>query len=359
MNNLKENLSGLYWFCKKDNYNFSLSKEKLDKISNDFPEWLDDQIIDDFNFFFGKSNDIDGTIENFKKGDCLKSALLIKIIIKNNKFSYQNFLPAKFHPRFIRLRNYFNNVLKYVKFPDVEFLYSIHDSFENQKWLDLLKCPLFCISKLKGNNKIILFPHVEWTQKNEYLIKDICKAALHFVWNNKIGKAFWRGSITGHADLNLNERYKILKMASQYPDFFNVRLNSLELNKKNKKQLIKFLNKETWPPVEQLKYKYLLAIDGNAFPGSFFWQLFSNSLVFKNKSNYLEWYYSALNNNEHYVEFVNENDLLQKIQFFNHNDLMAKEISKNANSFAHAFLTDEMILFYILKLLEKYSSFFK
>ncbi len=354
MKKIIKNLSGIYLAFKNDNYRFVLSKEKInDKLQN-FPSWMKDQIDEDFSYFSNKRNDIKVTIDNFKKNGFLKEAQLVRIKILNNKFEYQNFLPVKFHPRFIRLQNFFKTASKAIKFPDVEFLYSIHDSFDNDKWLECLRSPIFCISKLKDNKNVILFPHIEWMQKNEFLLNSICKAALHFDWNNKINKAFWRGAITGFEDLKKNERFKIVKFATQYPDFFDVGFSNINLIKKDKKTTKNYLKKDKYQPCDQLEYKYLLSIDGNAFAGSFFWQLFSNSVILKNQSNYLEWYYSKLNNNEHYVEFSSEKELLQKIIFLNKNENFAKSIIKNANDFANVYLTNENIIVYIYKLLEKY-----
>lgn len=192
--------------------------------------------------------------------------------------------------------------------------------------------------------------------KNDHLINSICKTALHYPWDKKINKIFWRGSITGFEDLEKNERFKIVKLGSQYPDIFDVGLTNIKLNEKFFNFLKSFYYKNNIHPANQLAYKYLLAIDGNAFPGAFFWQLFSNSLIFKNKSDYLEWYYINLKNNEHYVEYCDEKDLLEKINFLRHDDRFAKSIIKNANEFSKSFLSNESILSYIFKLFEKYAS---
>lgn len=353
MKNLYENFKGIYLTLKRENSHFVISKDKLkEKISN-FPNWMESQIEVEFSYFNNKKIDLDQTILNFKKYGFLKKAQLLKIKILDNKFFYQNFLPIKNHPRFVSLKNFFRTASKFIKFPNSEFLYSIHDSFDDERWLECLKAPIFCISKLKGNNQVVLFPHVEWMEKNDTLLKSICQAALQFKWEDKINKAFWRGSITGFEDLSKNERFKIVKFSQLHPEKIEANFSDLSLLKNP--QLKDFIIKNNISPSHQLQYKYLLAIDGNAFPGSFFWQLFSNSLILKNKSNYLEWYYPPLRNNEQYIEYINESDLLDKINHLNQSDEMCKKIISSANAFANEYLSNESILSCIYKVLVRYS----
>ncbi|KKL85261.1 hypothetical protein LCGC14_1956520, partial [marine sediment metagenome] len=134
-------------------------------------------------------------------------------------------------------------------------------------------------------------------------------------------------------------------------------LDTTTLNfEENKKYLIEnFELKEKSSPIDQIKYKYLLSIDGNAFSGSFFWQLFSNSVILKNSSDYLEWYYSGVKSDKHYLEFDSDKDLIAKIHWLKDNDKKAKKISENANKFSNENLTNEATLAYIFKLLEKYT----
>jgi hypothetical protein len=357
LKNLIKNISGLYLVLKKDNYHFHLSKTRLlNKIKN-FPSWMNMQIENEFKNLKNKKSNIEKTIDNLKKCNLLKSAELVRFQITNNKIKYQNFLSAKYHPRFIRFHFFLKKCMKFITFPDVDFLYSIHDSLEDLKILECLESFVFCISKLKKNDKIVLFPHVEWMQKNETLLDIICKAALQLEWDEKINKAFWRGTTTGSLDLNENERFKIVKMAKQYPDYFDAYFSNISLTYQNKIKLLKkyFLKKKYLPHL-QVKYKYLLAIDGNAFAGSFFWQLFSNSLIIKNKSQFLEWYYVGLKSNEHYIEYENEKDLIEKIIMLKENDSLAKKTSKQASEFAREFLSNENIVAYIFKLFQKIDS---
>jgi len=361
MQKLKQNLKGFYLAIKKDNFNFQISKKNLNEKINDFSPWMEKQINSEFKNFQNKKNEIDQTIKNLKDQNLLKEAELIKVKIKNNKIKYQNFLYYKLHPRFVRFHNFLQKSKKLLKFPDVEFLYSIADSLDNPKLIECLQAPVFCISKKRNNNQVILFPHIEWMEKNDFLLDRLCKAAIHFNWEQKESQAFWRGTTTGFLDLDKNERFKIVKLASHYPHLIDASFSNIsQISEDSKNYLVEnFELKEKISPIDQIKYKYLLSIDGNAFSGSFFWQLFSNSVILKNNSDYLEWYYSGLISDKHYLEFDSDKDLISKIHWLKDNDKKAKKISENANAFANENLTNENILAYIFRLLERFSEIIK
>ncbi len=360
MQKLKQNLKGFYLALKKDNSNFQISKKILNEKLKNFSPWMERQINSEFRNIQNDENAIDQTIENLKNQNLLKKAQLIKVKIKNNKIKYQNFLHIKFHPRFVRFNNFLQKAKKFVKFPDVEFLYSFADSLDYSKILKCLKTSVFCISKKQNNYKIILFPHIEWMEKNDLLLDNLSKAAVHLRWEEKKSLAFWRGTTTGYLDLEKNERFKIVKLASHYPHLIDASFSNIsQITEKNKNYLLEnFELKDEASPIEQIRYKYLLAIDGNAFSGSFFWQLFSNSVVLKNKSDYLEWYYSGIASDKHYLEFDSEKDLIAKINWLKDNDKKAKKISENAKQFAIENLTNEAILAYIFRLLMKQSQIY-
>jgi len=354
-----KNLQGLVLALKKDNYKFLIDKTKLNEKLNNFPLWMENNIDQEIKYFENKKNNIDQTILNLKKQNLLQSSELIRVQIKNNKVKYQNFLTIKFHPRFIRFHNFLKRCLKVIKLPNIDFLYSIHDSFDDEKWLDLLKAPIFCISKLKGNSNVVLFPHVEWMQKNDELLKNLCKAALHQPWDKKTNQAFWRGTTTGFDDLEKNERFKVVKLTKKHPDIVDAYFSHISSQMEKTKDILSqdYLINERFYPFNQIKYKYLLAIDGHAFAGSFFWQLFSSSLILKNKSNFLEWYYAGLKTNRHFIEYENPHELVDTINFLHLNDSLAKSIAKNALDFANDNLSNEMIIGYIKKLLESFVSY--
>jgi hypothetical protein len=360
------NLKGIYNKIKKDNFFYKFDKKLFEEKKNSFPKFFLEEIEREFNYWqknkFSKK-DIDITVKNLVEKFPDKRCNFVRIKIIDNKLFIQNYLKAKFHPRIVRFENFFKKALQNIKFEDVDFLYSILDSFDEPSWLECLKAPIFCISKKKGNDKAILFPHIEWMQKNDCLIEQIKKKSKEIDFDNKVNQAFWVGSSTGNfSDINKNERYKIVKVSKKYPDLIDANFSSF--SEWGKKDRMNFLNenklKENVSPIDQIKYKYLFSIDGNAFAGSFFWQLFSNCLILKNKSFYLEWYYPFLKKNEHFFEYEKEEDVLSFIKDMNKaNEKNAALMIKNSNYFANNFLCNENVLIYIFNKLKKYLAFQK
>ena len=108
---------------------------------------------------------------------------------------------------------------------------------------------------------------------------------------------------------------------------------------------------------EYIKYKYQILIDGNTTAWErAYWQLFSNSVIFKQNSNKIQWYYEGLKPWIHYIPIENDiSDLPEKIKWALNNDEKVYEISQNAQKFAHENLNYEDILYYIYLLLTEYA----
>ncbi len=360
MNKIILNLKGLYNIAKKSNSNFELDGDILkQKI---IPKWMEKQIEKDLQPFVREKIDsekMQQTIQNLKKIKKNKPQIIHIKIYKNN-ISLKKIMPVKFHPRFIRFINFLNSCLKVINFPDVEFLYSIDDLYEDANWLKNIHVPIFVISKTKENKQVVLFPHIEWFSQNSLLLHKITQNNKRYEWENKKSQAYWTGSSSGNQKtMEDNLRYKVIKQAKDYRNILKADFSSLcQWDIKMKKRFLqKFSLIQGLLPFEQIQYKYLLALDGNAFPGSFFWQLFSNSVILKNRSDYLEWYYSALEPNKHFMEFsCEDNDLIKKINFLRNNDKKAREMAHHSIDFAQNNLSNDMIVVYIYKLLEAYAN---
>ncbi|MBI5345829.1 MAG: hypothetical protein HZB76_01615 [Chlamydiae bacterium] len=360
--NLRQNLSGLYNLIKKSNFEFSISKKIVEeKIKGPMPSWMEKQIQNEFAFFKNKKinkNLVDETLQAFNQVCKDKKNGLCKIKIKNNKVFCANIFQVGFHSRLVRFVNFLRKTSEVIKFPDIEFLFSLSDDFENEKWLEILKVPIFVISKKANNQKVVMIPHVEWTSKNEGLIKGLQKEGLEkFPWDKKIEKGFWRGSTSGLFDFETNPRFKVTQLCQKESQFLDAYFcNLCQCTDREKESFYNnFQVKENVDPISQLQYKYLLALDGNVFPGSFFWQLFSSSVILKNESYWLEWYYAGLKADHHFIEFKRGAlDLVEKIKWLQKNDTEAKKNVKNANEFSASFLTNESIASYIYRLFEGY-----
>ncbi len=86
---------------------------------------------------------------------------------------------------------------------------------------------------------------------------------------------------------------------------------------------------------EQIKYKYILDIDGFASTwDAAVWKLYSGSVLLKTKSVWKQWYYDDLHEWVHYVPVENDfSDLDEKIEWCMNNNDKCKEIVANAKKF--------------------------
>ena len=111
-------------------------------------------------------------------------------------------------------------------------------------------------------------------------------------------------------------------------------------------------------PEEHLQYKYLVCLDGNTctYPG-LQWRLQSNSLVFKPKSNEMQWYYEGLVPNYHYLALDRDcANLISKLQWARQNDHLAHQIARQSTKFANEHLSQPAIYHYLTLLLREYET---
>jgi len=99
-------------------------------------------------------------------------------------------------------------------------------------------------------------------------------------------------------------------------------------------QNINYKNEQT-SIEDQIKYKYILDIDGfsNTWDATI-WKLYSGSVLLKVNSIWEQWFYNDFIEWIHYVPVENDfSDLNKQIQWCINNDDKCKQITKNARDF--------------------------
>ncbi|MBU4348065.1 hypothetical protein KJ671_00980, partial [Patescibacteria group bacterium] len=196
------NLKGFYHKIKNTNFNFKFSPDRLkNSIKSSLPQWMENQIESELSFFSKTGVNIDAI--EYTISECIKlknKPQIVRIIIKNNKILIKNYMPNKYHPRFIRLINFLRACLNCFKCPNVDLLYAIDDSYDEKCWLEKTLAPMFVISKKNGNNKAVLFPHIEWISQNDQLLETIEQYNNKYPWEKKKLKAYWVGGSSGAQD---------------------------------------------------------------------------------------------------------------------------------------------------------------
>lgn len=107
---------------------------------------------------------------------------------------------------------------------------------------------------------------------------------------------------------------------------------------------------------EQLKYKFILSIEGNDVATNLKWIMASNSLCFMVKPKFETWFMEGLLvPGYHYVELKNDySDLEEKVNYYIHNPDEAEVIIKNANEHFSQFMDAKKEKIVSLLVMKKY-----
>lgn len=287
----------------------------------------------------------------------------------------------------LELIYFFKRILKKYKVNDVDFIIYGRDEIDpkivNNK--ELYKIPSFMLSKNMDaeyeKDKFLLPDTFLMRQYWSYLTKRILKANEKFSWQSKKNKIFWRGATTGwdrtkpyiHKNYNIKNmenipRLNLVFFSKLYPDLIDAKFvfyNQITPNKDGsalKKLLDIILNKKYkfsyfTNEEEHLIYKYLISLDGNTCAWSRVpWIMLSNSVLIKQETDNIEWFYPALKPYVHYVPVDKRLlKLFSTLDWMKDNDDKLVEISKNAQQFVQNNLMPEDIEKQAVIILNEYS----
>lgn len=268
--------------------------------------------------------------------------------------------------------------------PNLYYLFDTEDAraFDYKSFYGTsLPLPVFQYHRRKGLSSLVVPLHnfhncPSW---NIPFIRDSAK------FDEKIPKIFWRGALSGtiifqdklvfiipivnDRSLDVDEKKRILRSAarfllceySQDCDFIDAGLimKSMPAYPDPPEFLIP-LTRPRATHHEQLSYRYLLALDGNDGPSSWYWQLQTNSLIMRQES---EWEMFADNYFKPWIHYVpiagNLNDIYDKFSWCENNRDSCKKIIGNAQAawrllFSQEFQRERQKHFY-----STYASWFK
>ncbi len=185
-------------------------------------------------------------------------------------------------------------------------------------------------------------------------------------WESKISKAYFLGATTGGSFNRDNymsfPRSKLVRLGQLYPDLVYSGFSSFAQVPPS--FISEFEKQFPLKPFESdktiLRYKYPVDADGNSngwfrLPVIFH----SNSLCIKHKSPFIQWYYSELKPNYHYLEVERDfSDLIEKIDWAERHPKDCKEMVLNANKLAEKVFDLSAQNEYLYKVIQTYSHFF-
>lgn len=162
-------------------------------------------------------------------------------------------------------------------------------------------------------------------------------------WEDKRPAAVWRGM------LNCQERRArlvALYRESKFHDIADI------------KHPPRMRNPKGWLTIkDQLKYRYVLSLEGNDVATNLKWIMASNSVALSPKLEYETWFMEGLlRPGVHYIQLRNDlTDLDDKIEWCENNPEKVKQIVLNANSWVHRFQNRHIEALTAALVLKKYS----
>eukprot|EP01083_Nonionella_stella_P136653 415941_1 len=208
-----------------------------------------------------------------------------------------------------------------------------------------------------------------------YNYQDVVSHRNNISFAHKLNQLFFRGSITGMNEYDpSNTNWKITKrgqvimalnndqtllrfMDVKIADKYNFSCKKINITKSN--EVAKYC--ANWVDLrQQMKYKYILVVDGNSVRDVFPINLGFESVVLKQRSFLKEFWYYNLIDGYHYVQWDNVTDLQNKLYAMveNANDLeLWSQIALNGRSFVDQYLTDDKMDCFMIHMLQIYNRF--
>lgn len=175
-------------------------------------------------------------------------------------------------------------------------------------------------------------------------------------FEDKLNATVWRGTTTGILGQYNNkdnlERYVFVK---RYENAENMNVGFSHIHDAGLNIDLKYVkNKLTIS--EQLKYKYIISIEGNDVASGLKWQLYSNSIVLMKRPTKVSWAMEdTLIPYKHYVPLSDDYDnVIEQVQWCEQHQDECKNIAKQATEFINQFLNNEIELLISINMLKKY-----
>jgi len=172
-------------------------------------------------------------------------------------------------------------------------------------------------------------------------------------WIEKKNKIVFVGSTTGNRNPRLNERINACLWALNHVECDFYITNIVQMNPVDVFKNISNIGKILKPPMsleDQLKYKFMLLIDGNTNK----WTcdtFFSRSLSMMMPTNDMLWYYPLLQDGTHYVG-VNYDNMINKFNYYLNNPKECDRIITNGNILATELFNEKACQQYLIALFD-------
>lgn len=298
-----------------------------------------------------------------------ESELLIYYQIKDGKLYFKrNWSDSTSYDRFKKTTKFLQKLVKKHSFPDMEWILTVHDGLTQKEVSRLTPC--FCYAKIKERDGI-LFPDPLTEDFARVGRRSIWRSSFKpkYHWRNKKEVAFWRGATTGEITRGKvaysetswyqQPRTQLSLLTSYYPNQVDAGFTAFPgVEPKVLHDMHQHLKPTNWTRhKDHLFYKYLVVPDGNTctYP-RYYLALFSNSVVFKQSSNHIQWFYRALKPGQHFVEVAHDfSDLPEKVNWAKAHDKDMKQVARSSTAFIRQNMMPPHIEAFTKELLMQYA----
>ncbi|KAG2442031.1 hypothetical protein HYH02_009823 [Chlamydomonas schloesseri] len=174
-----------------------------------------------------------------------------------------------------------------------------------------------------------------------------------YPWGKKHDKALMRAAMQAQMKPN-STRLWIMKLQETHPDGQRL-LDAGITNNLNKKKKVKLANFVTIP--DHARWKYLLSADGFTASCRLGKLMGTNSVVLKETTEWIEYYYRSLKAGTHFVPFTKD-DVLQVLLELEKDPQRCQRVSAAAQQFAYTYLSQHGKAMYVRRALLKYNGLF-
>lgn len=276
-----------------------------------------------------------------------------------------------------RIRNLLEALVRIASVPDVDFIYFYEDRIKKrfvERRPDRYGAPIFVSAKDESLGQFILFS--DWLYDVDErgkgwngVLQVVNENCWRWDWERRVEKLFWRGSPFDGNHFGMYDfenwtaipRGQLVYQSMRHPDLIDAAFSAYPRKcfEKDPERCVREMGAQSYvSQQDQLQFKYQILVDGVTctFPGTH-WKLLSGSLVFKQESPDIMYFYPELIAWEHYVPVKNDlSDLVEKIQWAKKHDGKAREMAGKAREFALTHLMPDQILAYCYAVLCRYAS---
>ncbi len=330
------------------------------RLQQPTPQWMLEQIQEDLAPFQNAliSKNLDVVYQTYRKMACL-----VRVKVISGNLYVINDPKLNSHGAYSPMVDGIKQLHRLIPFPDLDILISLCDKilfsteFPNETPL-----PILVAAKDKYDLGLILIPDWSALAGFEGTREQMLQSNRKYPWGKKIEKMFWRGSSTGIPVSGFQNwldfpRSKLAFLSTQYPNYLDAKITGV-----HQKELADSFKQMgligNWVSLgAHGYYKYLIDIDGNSctWPRCYC-LLLSNSVMFKQVTNDIQWFYRCLRPYENFIPIKEDlSDLFEEFAWAKEHDEQCRTIANTSTQFAEEMLTQEAVYLYTYRLLEEYS----